>query len=60
MVTFLQTISFPFGEVVNKNQIISHVGPKYVDGKLNGSTTGPHLHFGIKKDGIAVNPLDYL
>lgn len=48
------------GDVIEQNQIIGNVGPKYVDGKLNGSTTGPHLHFGIKKDGIAVNPLDFI
>lgn len=59
-------------EYINIGQIIGFVGPKYVEaspqnpykdktGKYtNGSTTGPHLHFGIKKDGKAVNPLDFL
>ena len=60
------------GDSVLKGQIIAQVGPKNVYGFLNnkysdekgnptnGATTGPHLHLAIKKDGIAVNPLDYI
>ena len=59
------------GNIVSKGQVIGQVGPKNVYGVLNnpykdsngkptnGATTGPHLHFTIKKDGKAVNPLDY-
>ena len=59
-------------DYINIGEIIGNIGPKYVEfsadnpytdstGKTtNGSTTGPHLHLTIKKDGIAVNPLDLL
>ena len=59
------------GNYVCSGQIIGQVGPKNVYGvknnpykdssgkPTNGATTGPHLHFTIKKDGIAVNPLNY-
>ena len=56
---------------INKGDLIAQVGPKNVYGfsnnpykdsngnPTNGSTTGPHLHFAIKKDGSAVNPLNF-
>lgn len=59
------------GQIVSKGQIIAKVGPKNVYGVINnpykdsqgnptnGATTGPHLHFAIRKDGKAVNPLNY-
>ncbi len=60
------------GENVIKGQVIAHIGPKNVYGVIdnkykdeygyptNGATTGPHLHLTIKKDGKAVNPLNYI
>lgn len=48
------------GDRVLKGEVIGKVGPKYLsNGKLNGATTGVHLHFAISKDGKAVNPLDF-
>ena len=59
-------------DIVKKGEVIAKVGPKNIYGILNnpykdnngnptnGATTGPHLHFGIRKDGQAVNPLEYL
>ena len=59
------------GQYVSQGEIIAIVGPKNVYGvpnnpykdsngnPTNGSTTGPHLHLSIKKDGKAVNPLNY-
>lgn len=60
------------GDYISKGQEIGRVGPlnvydvpnnPYKDkyGRpTNGASTGPHLHLTIKKDGQAVNPLDYL
>ena len=59
------------GDSVNSGDIISSVGPKIVynvpnnpyhdslGNPTNGATTGAHLHLTIKKDGIAVNPLNF-
>ena len=58
-------------EIIESNTIIGFVGPKYIQSipnnqyhdstgkQTNGATTGCHLHLTIKKDGIAVNPLNY-
>jgi len=46
------------GENVTPNDIVAYVGPKHLsNGKLNGFTTGPHLHFTLYKNGKLVNPL---
>lgn len=60
------------GDFVKQGEIIAQVGPKYINNvpnnpykdstgrTTNGATTGPHLHFSIKKGNEYVNPLDYL
>ena len=48
------------GDTVLKGDIIGKVGPKYLqDGRLNGATTGVHLHLGISKNNEYVNPLNF-
>ena len=47
------------GDKVSKGEIIGKVGPKYLeDGRLNGATTGVHLHLGVLKNGEFINPLN--
>ena len=48
------------GDKISKGQVIGTVGPKYLsNGKLNGATTGVHLHFSISKNDKPVNPLGF-
>ena len=49
----LSAVSINKGDHVMQGNIIGKVGD-------TGYSTGPHLHFGIYRDGIAINPLDLL
>ena len=53
MYAHLQSVVVSVGDYVEKGQTVGYVG-------TTGWSTGYHLHFEIRKDGVAVNPSDYL
>ncbi|MEG2310931.1 MAG: M23 family metallopeptidase [Clostridia bacterium] len=56
-----ETFIVKLGDNVVKGDVIGYVGPKILsNGKTNGNTTGPHLHFSIfNRDAIAIDPFSF-
>lgn len=49
----LSQIAVAQGEMVKKGDLIGYVGS-------TGRSTGPHLHYEVRIDGVAVNPIPYM
>ncbi|MFU7526957.1 M23 family metallopeptidase [Qipengyuania sp. ASV99] len=49
----LSRLAVAAGERVHKGDIIGYVGS-------TGRSTGPHLHYEVRVDGLAVNPIPYM
>ncbi len=49
----LSRMSVADGQTVRKGDVIGYVGS-------TGRSTGPHLHYEVRVDGVAVNPIPYM
>lgn len=47
------SIKVKVGQSVARGDVIGYVGS-------SGTTTGPHLHYEVHKNGVTHNPMDYL
>jgi murein DD-endopeptidase MepM/ murein hydrolase activator NlpD len=47
------SVAYQVGERINAGQVVGTIG-------VTGATTGPHLHYEVRLNGIAVDPIYYL
>ena len=56
----VSAVSVSQDDYVSSGQVIGKTGGTPRTAGAGAFSTGPHLHFEVRKDGIPVNPLDYL
>lgn len=49
----LGSVAYQVGERVNAGQVVGSIG-------VTGATTGPHLHYEVRLNGIALDPIYYM